>query len=143
MTQPRLLDPRAEELLCQEALEGLDDAEQRELQRLLGDQLDDERALLGRSLAGVDLVHTPPDAALPDALRARILADAAPFFARPAAPSSLGQPRRPQARQRSDERGADGPAPAPLDEVAARAHAALRRSSETIAPSRKVMTRSA
>lgn len=88
MTTRAPLDPRAEELLCQDALEGLNEAELRELSALLGPALEEERALWGRAVAGVDLAHVPASAQLPEALRDRILVSAEPFVAPPARPSS-------------------------------------------------------
>ncbi|RYE91359.1 MAG: anti-sigma factor [Myxococcales bacterium] len=72
------LDPRAAELLCDEVLEGLDEAERRELADLLGDDLALEQHHIGLAAAAVDLAHLPatPDE-LPEALRQRVLASAA------------------------------------------------------------------
>jgi hypothetical protein len=87
------LDPRAEELLTQEALQGLDEAELRELQDLLGDQLDPERDTFARAVAGLDLAHTDPTSELPAHLRERILQEVAPFLRE--APASIAPPAAP------------------------------------------------
>lgn len=84
-------DPRADELLCDEALDGLDDAERRELASLLGEHLDAERDAIAAAAAAVSLAHADPSSALPPSLQTRVLADASAFFAgresAPAAPA--------------------------------------------------------
>ena len=89
----RPLDPRAAELLCDEVLEGLDEAEARELAALLGAVADEERASFERAAAAVDLAHLDPAAeALPEALRQRVLADAEAFLATSAARPATNGP---------------------------------------------------
>ncbi len=95
MTTRAPLDPRAEELLCQDALEGLDEAEARELAALLGDRLDEERATFARAVAGVDLAFCDPSEQLPEALRQRILDDAPRFL--PALAATQDAPPPPSA----------------------------------------------
>lgn len=87
------LDPRAEELLLDEALEGLDEAELRELQEALGEHAEFLRQEAGLAVAAVDLAHVDPQAELPAALRDRVLAVAnlaaasLPAASLPAAPA--------------------------------------------------------
>ncbi len=81
------LDPRVEGLLFDEALEGLSEADRRELEAALGEHAAALRQEAGLAVAAVDLAHLDPAAELPAALRDRILAAAELPAARvPAAP---------------------------------------------------------
>jgi hypothetical protein len=89
------LDPRVEELLLEEALGGLDEADRRELEAALGDQAAALRQEFALAAAAVDLAHLDPDAALPAALRNRVIDEAPGFLAAPPPPRLSVVPRRP------------------------------------------------
>jgi hypothetical protein len=116
MTTRDPLDPRAEELLCLDALDGLDEAEARELAALLGDRLDDERDAFALAAAAVDLAYHDPAATMADALRARILAEASDHLPpAPEASASAPEATAPSTAPASATPSASADTPAPAD----------------------------
>ncbi len=73
MSAPWLQDERVLDLLVREAGEGLDAAERRELEALLGDALDEARAQIGTAAAAVALAGTPREP-MPAGVRANLQA---------------------------------------------------------------------
>jgi hypothetical protein len=97
MTRPPPTDRELDELLCDEALDGLGDDDLRALEAGLGDRLDEARLSVARAAAAIDLAHADPSAELPPALRERILAEAPRPQGAAARPAGAAPPETPPA----------------------------------------------
>ncbi len=85
---------RLQELLADEATQGLDAGERRELEQLLGQFPEVDPDELALAAAALDLLAAPAEVELPDLLRAKVTRDAKEFFAAHETPVVVKPPAR-------------------------------------------------